>query len=422
MRISELLMENEVLLESYRDFRKVWNELLDSTAVSDGNRRAGSKTPDQLEALLKDNQKRAALSASEEATHVVKQLKIHNSLDITSWLARLNASARSGRSPEILVHEFRLAVDIIDKAVKSEINNRTPKYTTIKKTPAYIIFDVENFAAARKLRNQVRSPWCIGASDGHFRHYGEESGRSTTIVFFLKEKEGMAFHVDRSGNGIITSHDNDREWTVRGGSVRSSRGYVDFKEEMSKYLGANEVVDFIKFTGMRIKDEQLLPPPKANSGRVGSGDMDIGIIRSLEYELRSGQYATVYKPTRIRRTFSSHVMSDGISAFKSGYPSSIIDDVGEMVKTLQVMESMTKNEDGMADLAVCTLALVNYIGKLQGVLVGGEMDGQVMSTLFQLGRLLNTRGEVASVETYRTVLSNVWLRIEGIMKGLRDSV
>lgn len=184
---------------------------------------------------------------------------IRNIYDVGSWISGIrSAVARDGVEDTLI--EYHGAVEIIEDHTKAAILAKTPDYTAIKKTSEYIVFDVKNFSAAQKLRNQVKSTWCIGASEDYFKQYGEDKDRKTIIVFFLKKKKGaMVFHVERGGNGLITSHDNYRDWNVRSGDVQSSRGYRELGEELRHYLDQDELVDFVKATGMRIKPEHLAP-------------------------------------------------------------------------------------------------------------------------------------------------------------------
>ena len=263
MRVVDLLItESEMLLESYRDFSRIWEDYVSEIRRPiQGVTISQLKTvPSRLEKLLKDNQTRATMVS---ALGNRKFGDIRNIYDVGSWISGIrSAVARDG--VEYTLIEYHGAVEIIEDHTKAAIIAKTPVYTAIKKTSDYIIFDVKNFAASQKLRNQVKSTWCIGASEDYFKQYGEDKDRKTIIVFFLKKKEGMVFHVDKSGSGLITSHDNDREWTVGGGSFRSSRGYREFSEELRHYLYQNELVDFVKATGMRIKPEHLAPYGEKN--------------------------------------------------------------------------------------------------------------------------------------------------------------
>lgn len=254
-----------MLLESYRDFKRVWDELLTGAHLSVTNGRNMTDVPEKLEMLLKDNRVRGIMSNDANIQNLTRKiLFIKNPLDASSWVAGLRSCVRQIREDVALVR-YHDGISLIEREVKRTVKNRTPEYTTIKKTSSYIIFDVKNFAAAQKLRNQVKASWCIGASEDHFKHYGENENRDTRIVFFLKKTKGaMVFHVDRGGNGLITSHDNYRDWNVRGGNVENGRGYRPLVEELGQYLDQDELVDFVKSTGMRIKEELLRAKHKTN--------------------------------------------------------------------------------------------------------------------------------------------------------------
>ena len=158
MRINELLLlESEMLLESYRDFRRIWNEMLSNARPSVASDRNMTDVPEKLEMLLKDNRIRGIISNDRNIRPVLQRsLYIQNPLDASSWVAGLRSCVKQIGEEDALIR-YHNGLRIVEREVSDIIKNRTPEYTTIKKTPEYIVFDVKNFAAAQKLRNQVKA-------------------------------------------------------------------------------------------------------------------------------------------------------------------------------------------------------------------------------------------------------------------------
>lgn len=413
MRVQDLLItESEMLLESYRDFKRAWSELLVGAHNSTTSGRKMTGVPEKLEILLKDNRVRSIMSDNAIIqNHTQTLLYIRNPLDASNWVAGLRRCAEMNGEDTALVRYYN-GMSLIEREVEEAIKNRTPEYTTIKKTAEYIIFDVKNFAAAQKLRNQVKATWCIGASGDYFNQYGENKDRKTIIVFFLKKREGMVFHVDKSGSGLITSHDNDREWTASGGSVRSSRGYREFAEELRNYLDQDELVDFVKATGMRIKPEHF-----ALSELTIVGKLEPHILKSLVNRLESGLLARVHKATAVRGNVLRIIKTDTTRAFNSGDLRAVVDDVSELFGTLYTSKTYITSDESAVDFIVCTLALVEYLDDIQKVVVGGGLDRLVFFASNPLRLALGRRG--ASMVDFTQAFDGSWPHIKKIILALR---
>lgn len=263
MRINDLLVEGEILLESYRDFKRVWDDALENGYIPEHRKRLMSSVPAKLEFILRNSQQKAVLLSSQKIKVTTRAMKISNPADITSWLSAFNHFVRTEGGISSALDTFHFVVLEIEGMIIKELEDRTPKYKTIAKTPDYIVFDVENFAGAKKLRNQVKATWCIGSDVAYFDQYGKGMNNKTIIVFFLKKKEGMVFHV--GGDELITSHDNTREWRVRGREAESSRGYTLIRDELEKYVSEENVAKLIKDVGMRFV------APNRGTGSGGAG-------------------------------------------------------------------------------------------------------------------------------------------------------
>ena len=267
MKISELLItESEMLLESYRDFKRVWDEALQHPFIPDYVKADLGKVPSKLEMVLRDQLGRSIISKDTSSSY--RNLGINNPLDASSWVGGLQRTLKTD-TPFSVLTMFSHMVRGIEGAIEETIASRTPKYKTIAKTPDYIVFDVENYAGAKKLRNQVRATWCIGADATLFDQYGKDVNNKTIIVFFLKKKEGMVFHVGR--NERITSHDNTREWRVRGSDAKSSRGFVPIRDELEQYISGDKVGKLIKDVGMNF-DAPIVPK---NSTSLAKKDLEL---------------------------------------------------------------------------------------------------------------------------------------------------
>lgn len=263
MRINDLLLESEMLLESYRDLARIWEELLQNGDIPAPYReRVFAEFPTKLEALLKNQLARSVMASDEELTRLYGMYGIKNPLDVTSWLAGIKNEVRRGRSYTAM-RTFYDIVGVIENKVNEEKELRNPKYKKIGGTSTFIVFDVENFAGARKLRNQVSATWCIGTSKSYFDGYGTSKRRKTIIVFFPKKKEGMVFHVDSNGGGLVTSHDNQREWEVANRKFIKGRGSVSLERELEKYMTTSEWQEMFGIFRMGYPEEKTPEEPLA---------------------------------------------------------------------------------------------------------------------------------------------------------------
>jgi hypothetical protein len=270
MKIRHLFESEMILLESYKDFRRVWEEMLD-TQISLGksnviqlmdNKIRETDTPrilsvfgvrmkdvegiPQFIELLLKNQKYKSILIKKKFD---ADGRVRRPLDISSWISVVNKNKES----TLIFIDIVASVLSIREEIVDEINSDKPEYTTVKKTPEYIIFDVKNFAAAQKLRNQVGATWCIGANGGHFDFYGAEQGRKTYIIFFLKTKKGMVVHVNPNNtmDNLITDHSNDGEATIIDSNIVNRRGGDLVKNQLSYSLEDHQVEEL--FASMRIK-------------------------------------------------------------------------------------------------------------------------------------------------------------------------
>lgn len=237
MRINELLVfpDAEIILESYRDFARLWDEMLSNGKLNSSHRI--KEIPSTLEGILRSNRHRAILDSGEEyhLYSTIQKIGVKNPLDASSWVAALRDMKRESGS-YVAINKFSEIIRWVDEELQSAISERDPDYSVVVKNQEYIIFKVNNYSAAKKLRNKIKSTWCIGANRMMFNLYGKDEGRETFIVFFLRANRGMVFHLDSRGNGLITSHDNNRDWNIRNGTISPNRGYTELNSEISKYL------------------------------------------------------------------------------------------------------------------------------------------------------------------------------------------
>lgn len=234
MKIDDLLIDSVVLesmlLESYKDFSRQWKDLLDGATTP--NKSKLMSVPLRIEKLLRDNRSKSIFGNDDFLrNYVTQRLNVRNPLDASSWVAGLRETSRIEGTARALAW-FSDAIRIVEDRVEAIIKERTPAYSVVKKTSGYIIFEIENFAAAQKLRNQVRASWCIGSTPEYFDNYGKDMNRKTFYLFLLKSKSAMVFHVASNGSGLITSHDNYAEWVIRAGRIRTERGMRDYTTEI----------------------------------------------------------------------------------------------------------------------------------------------------------------------------------------------
>jgi hypothetical protein len=247
MKIRHLFESEMILLESYKDFDSVWKQLIfDATRTKSVPREAMS-VPKRLENLLRNQQHRSFIMGLEKERNVgFSTLGIRNLGDVSSWMSSLQTTIRNyGRDLNYVIEDFTDLVDNLERYVEETIASRNPDYTTIKKTPSYIIFDAKNFAAARSLRNKVGATWCIGSTEEHFLSYGVRKNMKTYIIFLNRTKKGMVFHVNPSNpnNNLITSHDNNSEGIVVDAKVKTTRGSVPVLKDLSDALSSKEIDD-----------------------------------------------------------------------------------------------------------------------------------------------------------------------------------
>lgn len=274
MKLRELFESGQVelLLESYRDFRKEWSNLLE---LSDSfnrrtllrrypdiarvfNVRTYGEISDVIEKILKNNQtKELARRHAELPFYTGRAVRFDSgdSGDVMTWIKSIRSFTNgNGSIVDTAVFSTLSAVNKIAVAL-TKIESSKPKYDKVASTASYTIFKVNNFEAAKKLRNMVRSTWCIGAQETHFLYYGEESGRDTYIVFLNRAKKGLAIHVDPSNpnNNLVTSHCNSSEARVSKGLLDYSRGSGTIEKDLLEAMTKDEIVRLFKEVGITFR-------------------------------------------------------------------------------------------------------------------------------------------------------------------------
>ena len=266
MRIRDLFEGEMILLESYKDFSAVWQRLIQDVTQTGSVPTEALTVPQRLEKLLRDQRSRAIIGGNKRKIKY-SEFIVLNMVDISSWVSSLQGRIRAyqqiGGDIAYVIDEVIAAVETIEDFVEKELIDRNPDYTTVAKTPSYIIFDVKNFAAAKKLRDQVGSTWCIGANEGHFESYGEDQRRKTYIVFLLKTRKGMVIHVNPSNpsDNLVTSHSNETEAVVRGGEMVYTRMHTSVDYEIERDLAdavpSHDIVELFRQVGIRLKNTPI---------------------------------------------------------------------------------------------------------------------------------------------------------------------
>lgn len=387
MRINELLVfpDAEIILESYRDFSRLWDEMLHEVQYSAELTRDMSdlkNVPYVLEKILRDNRLRGIMSDDPNILKLVKSTtEVKNPLDASSWVAALRDMKRFMGTLHA-VQTFGGSIYWLREDIDKEIKNRTPDYDMVKKTPEYIIFDAKNFAAARKLRNQVGAKWCIGADDDQFKYYGTDRGRKTYIIFFLKKKEGMVFHLGKGVEGLITSYDNQRDWIIRGKEALPNRGYTELVEELSTYLDMDGVERLMSDMGLYIKGmrEKIV---------TYDAKQDIDkFIRILDKKAMHPA-TMMFSKTPIREMVINRVKRNANEYSKSMDIKPFLLDLESISKTLfglidNRLNNLTQMQDALSTLAI----ILQFIRDSQEKLVDGKMVRQVISVNSELSNLL----------------------------------
>jgi Ca2+-binding EF-hand superfamily protein len=195
-----------------------------------------------LEAILKNNQYRSYVSSS---------------TDISSYIGILKDGANG-----ILVTIITILKMV--KEIDRGLEENNAKYKAIFKTDKYTVYRIENYAAAKKLRNSIGADWCIGASKEHFYNYGEKRKRTTYYVIF-KDKHGIVVHVDLDDvdNNLITSYDNNNEGTIDRGDFVVTRGKNVISLDLNDRLSNEEIKELFSVFGLKLSD--------------GSSDLTVGI-------------------------------------------------------------------------------------------------------------------------------------------------
>ena len=385
MRINDLLLlESEMLLESYRDFNRVWTAALPTT-WSGQKLQMAKELPTRLENLLRDAQRKAIIASSADIKWLVTKMGLTNPLDITSWLSRFNSLSDANSTPDETYEVFLHVVSTMEKIIDAEIKSREPIYDTIKKTSEYIVFDVKNFAAAKKLRNQVKATWCIGASEQYFDSYGENRKRKTIIVFFLKKKEGMVFHVDQSGGGLITSHDNQREWDTQGGYPSTRRGTIRFAKEMSYYLDITSLIELVKATGMKIRESEL-----EDVIEIVSYKHDPSLVKEFIYDLRKSRYTTIVPEDATRRDIIAYMQRSYVPIFTTGDFGKIVWALNSLTRSwLYYSQRISESEAGRISAANVMIMFSELSFHLWGI--AEQIDDRVAKDAKDLARKIRRR-------------------------------
>lgn len=278
--------------------------------------------------------------------------------------------------------------------ILKELEDRTPKYKTIAKTPDYIVFDVENFAGAKKLRNQVNATWCIGSDVAYFDQYGKDRDNKTIIVFFLKKKEGMVFHV--GGDELITSHDNQREWRVLGREVESSRGYTLIRDELEKYLSEENVAKLIKDVGMNFVAPIVEPEVEVLAEYDGLPEY---VLNTFVYNMNGSQWMRSISPHGIRDEMLGDIKQRYAPIFKRQNLKAILDWLGmqayRMVMkgtTPPVNMSADEKESYLETIAAILKTFASHIEDIQTTIDPSSNGGEMMSFSYAANQLIGARG------------------------------
>ena len=396
MRINDLLiLESEMLLESYRDFKRVWNDALENEYIPEQRKRMMASVPAKLEALLRNSQQTAVLLSSQKIKVTTRAIKINNPADITSWLSAFNHYVRTEGGIGSALDTFHFVVLEIEGMILKELEDRTPKYKTIARTPDYIAFDVENFAGAKKLRNQVNATWCIGSDVAYFNQYGRDMDNKTIIVFFLKKKEGMVFHVG-GRTELITSHDNQREWRVRGREAESTRGYSLIRDELENYVSEENVAKLIKDVGMNFVAPIVVPEVEVLAKYDGLPEH---VLNSFIYGMTDSQWMRRISPHGIRDEMLREIKQRYVPIFNRQNLKTILNWLGLQANRMMMTGttppanmSAAEKESYLETIAAILKTFASNIEQIQFVIDPDSSGSEVMSLSYAAGQLIEARG------------------------------
>lgn len=333
MRLNELFATDydDMLLESYRNFRTAWMSVISDAGYSANQKIStvvsgslGSRVmelskmdtigevPSFLERILKNNETKTKF----RKFHTSGEVALRDSGDINSWIDYLNNIDGVGDN---IIREFLFEIFFILRRMKEE-EEKKPKYEKVSGSQYYTMFEVYNFSAAQKLRNQVKSTWCIGAAETHFDHYGKDRGRKTYIVFLNKTKRGMVIHVDprNPDNNLITDHSNEVDGTIRNGVLSPNRGGNGIRVDLNKAMPLEEQTKMFKSAGIRFD-------PKSSQLKLNPQDM-LNFYQSVS-RLDSGKahYSVRGEVDKIIRSYRDSYDSGSLESLKKGIQETLVE-------------------------------------------------------------------------------------------------
>lgn len=276
MKLNEIFAteHEDILLESYRDFKKEWDEIL--TLSPNFNKatllrrypdiarvfkiKTFGEISNVVEGILKNNQTKALLRQYINLRFYDDENDKYyasDTGDIMTWVKSMRSFADRAEDNSGLYNVPVMSVlSAIDQLAEILIRKeeKSPRYDKVASTSSYTIFKVHNFEGAKKLRNMVRSTWCIGVHESHFHEYGEDAGRDTYIVFLNKTKKGMVIHVDprNSNNNLVTAHCNDSEAKIgSSGRMNYTRGDGVVSKDLNEAMPREDQEKLFKSVGIR---------------------------------------------------------------------------------------------------------------------------------------------------------------------------
>lgn len=255
-----------ILLESFSDLKRIMRdsfiEVAGDTRISGSNVATLKKndptvysTYNQLVSTIKNAQQqgvdvpRVQLNTADGVFEVLKWIMKHpyitnnwrSTTDTGRWIKML-------RNPVAGLKMVMMTMDqLIPKIVTYETdpNRQKPDLQTIKTTPKYEVYKLNNYMAARKVCNTFNTNFCIGADPGWFDRYGDSQGRDTYAIT-LPNKTVVIVHAG-DGGFLITDHAN-RADVSDSGAGRGKAGVGIADDFKAANLSREEAVAALKLT------------------------------------------------------------------------------------------------------------------------------------------------------------------------------
>ena len=422
MRIRDLFEGEMILLESYKDYRQVYMKLMSFindkdlmniqrhiTNLGIRNKFGTVDFPQIIEMVLRNKRYVDLMKSPNKSDEVddvllnITRSNIRTPTDISSWIASIslvNKQLETGSpDPEFrsriatyVIHNLYTMIHELVHYLEEDIKSRDAEYTTVAKTSSYIIFDVKNFAAAKKLRNQLPScDWCIGANESMFKSYGESQGRKTYIVYLLKTKKGIAIHVNPSNpsDNLITSHSNGSDGSIRSGSLVYNRGAGVIEDDLYAALSKKEVEALFRAVNINFISKDGVNLNQVFLQRFLSDLKDRDVSLSAEVSNEVNQIKTYYKEIYERGDLSRIV----------SFLSQILDDVNMRMGWIPSDDSEVDAKDILANI-VLMFYIVQHIKEL--------VDAKILpNSMSSGGMLYNMENIISLLEDGRVDLGGI---------------